>query len=52
MIERMLELIGDLRSELDDFDLEVHDDDGNSDLIEAAYSELSDLQATIESMVP
>jgi hypothetical protein len=51
-IERMKDLVSELQTLVADFDLDVHNDERNSDHIEEARAQLDNLETTIESLVP
>lgn len=51
-IDRMQDLIAELRDLIHGFDLDVHNDEANADHIGAAGSALEDLDAAVAGLIP
>lgn len=51
-IEQMKDLVTELQTLVADFDLEVHNDEGNEMKVETARALLDNLESEIEGLVP
>lgn len=51
-IERMQDLIGELRELIQDFNLDEHNDEGNEDHITSATAALDQLDGAVSDLVP